>query len=598
MTREDYDEQYLRKSEVLDSIAGLLINHRIVVLGFGFGDLEVTRLIRQVGHKTSPDRPIFAFLGGLDGDEHQDERDEFRDYSNIEVIPYRINGESHRELRRLVDIYGSLIVRRSLKLNQPIRRSPSWDAETTALLTYNELVLRHPPNVEGSVLQRLLRSQIVSRLSFNPGLTSKQLTDELGERVRLLATEQQIPSNEFNSFDGDAAVAAAISTLLSDDLVQEKDESFALTAKGSQLVATQHSKAQFLRDQFLASLRDRVMSLEDVPESVERITIVLSEYLEECMCSRGLGVALAWKGATPTSRKVHMTALLQHLPSFLEQRTSTDEIEVVILVIQELLAAPSNSEQVYLGMRMQAEFSVQLLAFSPELVETRMRQMEETAFVLDSSVLIPFFAEGCVGHEAAVRLVRDLRSLKSLVASSDDLVQELRDHAGWATRFINREGPRSTEVIAASTGRSGYRQNLFIAGFLTQAANLGGTMNFDSYLDRQFGSRGAHTGRLEVFVEACEEKGVVVKSFSEWDGFEPSHWSDRQDAQLKIEELRKRNESYKGELQVKAEAGARMLVELLRAGTIGVGGQSLAKHFSYQILALLTSILNTANELL
>ena len=72
---------------------------------------------------------------------------------NVHTISYRVRDGRHDELRKLAETYGAMTLRRSLKLNQPKRKMPSWDAETTALLTYNELVLRHGANLPGEVLK-------------------------------------------------------------------------------------------------------------------------------------------------------------------------------------------------------------------------------------------------------------------------------------------------------------------------------------------------------------------------------------------------------------------------------------------------------------
>lgn len=569
LTREDYDSLYLHESNVFEAMRGLLSSHRLVVVGFGFVDPEVSRMIRKVGKAGSPDRQIYAFLGGIEGPDHQDDREELRDYSNVDVIPYGMPRGDHSELRQLVDVYGSLIIGRSLRLNRPERPPPSWDSETTALLTYNELVLRHPHAVPEDVLVRVLRSRIIARLRFEGTLDRQRIVEELAERARQLADSSGGP----NPSPGEHSIDVALAGLVEDGLVAKDDMRIWLTDAGSALVGVQQGKAELLREQFVASLQSRVNTLLDSASEVSRVTKVLSEFFEECMCKRGLGVALAWQGASANARRSHMTALLQHLPDHIETLNSIGEVEATIYAVEDILANPSKAEEIYLGMRMQAEFIVQLLAFSPELVATRARQMAETVFLLDSSVLIPLLAEGTAGHPSTRQLTKSLLELGATLATTEDFVQELAGHAIWASKIMATDGPHSTRVIAASLGRSGFRQNLFLAGFLSEIADGSASLDFGNYLDRICGSRHAHSGRTSAFATACEDRGIAVRGFANWEGFKEDLWADREAAREEIERLRRQQGNYRGDLQVRAEAGARVLIQFLRSGELGIVGR-------------------------
>lgn len=97
LTEEDYDDLYLRSSLVIDQLRSLLAHRRVVFIGFGFKDVEVTRLLRQVGTFCSPARPAYAFLSDIAGGEHSDDRKELLERYNVDVIPYRVRRGSHRE---------------------------------------------------------------------------------------------------------------------------------------------------------------------------------------------------------------------------------------------------------------------------------------------------------------------------------------------------------------------------------------------------------------------------------------------------------------------------------------------------------------------
>lgn len=62
LTEKDYDDFYLEDTPLIRQLAALLAQRRIIVVGFGFSDAEVMRLLRRVGGMTTADRPIFGFL--------------------------------------------------------------------------------------------------------------------------------------------------------------------------------------------------------------------------------------------------------------------------------------------------------------------------------------------------------------------------------------------------------------------------------------------------------------------------------------------------------------------------------------------------------
>ena len=119
----------------------MLTQKRFVFIGFGFKDPELRRLLKIVRKYTSPTHPIFAFLGSAPSKDDDATRLDLLERYNVDVIPYPVVNGSHAALGDLADIYGSLVLRRSLRFGQPQRECPSYDPETTGLLVYNRLAL-------------------------------------------------------------------------------------------------------------------------------------------------------------------------------------------------------------------------------------------------------------------------------------------------------------------------------------------------------------------------------------------------------------------------------------------------------------------------
>jgi hypothetical protein len=173
ISEADYDEFYLDPSILVQQLRGLLSQRRVVFIGFGFQDPEVLRLLKTIGKLTSPARPIYAFLGGVSGNDCEDERMDLLERYNVDVIPYEIIDGSHNQLKDLLEVYGSMILRRSLRLNQPELKCPSYDPETTGLLVYNELCLKGGAQVSEDILGTLLRSRVLALLK-HVGVITKE----------------------------------------------------------------------------------------------------------------------------------------------------------------------------------------------------------------------------------------------------------------------------------------------------------------------------------------------------------------------------------------------------------------------------------------
>ena len=574
LTEADYGELYSDGSSVFNTLRGLLQHRRIVMMGFGFADQELMHLLRSVGRMCSPERPAFAFVTGIQDRGTTDLQAEFLERYNVDIVPYDIVDGNHNQLTELVQIYSSLLLRRTLKLRRARTEAPSFDPETTALLTYNSFVLKHGIVVDGEMRSRMLKARIVSRLRYEGPLTKIEVLRELAERAR------QLSSASSNSDEGERAVEEAISGLVSDRLVDEHDGGLILSELGRQTTEKQAGSAELLRQRFQQALNARALRKLSNVASGKRVADVLFRYLQDCMRRRGLGVALAWITSAPYSRKFHMTGLLQCLPEYLEQLTTIEEAHCAVRIIEEFLADPTQSEASYLGTMLQAEFTVQLLAFSPELMTARLEELARTAFLIDSNILIARLARSSRGNAAANTLISQLSQFGCAIATTEALVQEVRNHAGWALELAERQsGILNSTMLEAATGRAGFRENLFIAGFIAEAADAGGTTEFPDYLESVTGRREGRKGHLRAFSAALEDIGIPVQTISQWGTEDEDLFVYRDEIADEIEVLRRTNGSFRGSLQVNAEAEVRLIVERLRSGDFAFETLELRQAF-------------------
>jgi len=186
LTEEDYDDLYLEDSPVSTQLKAILLQHRVIFFGFGFQDLELNRLLKLAKRYCNPARPAYAFLGGLAGKVYDAERRDLLERYNVDVIPYDTPNGSHHKLQQIFDVYNAFILRRSLRFGKPARAVPSYDPETTSLLTYSQLVLRNRASVSEQTLDLLLRARILSMFEHKGTCTSDELEQEVAARNNLL----------------------------------------------------------------------------------------------------------------------------------------------------------------------------------------------------------------------------------------------------------------------------------------------------------------------------------------------------------------------------------------------------------------------------
>jgi hypothetical protein len=358
-------------------------------------------------------------------------------------------------------------------------------------------------------------------------------------------------------------IGAVLEELTAEGLVGGVGE-VGLTEKGSGILRDQAALSERMYEQFISSLRSRVEAKTDALDSIDRVSKAAESFLKDCIDQRALGVAMV--GAFGEAKQeFHMVALLQSLPEFMGQ-LSKDEAPLLIEVVQDLLARPSEEERRYFGFALQARFSLNLLGQDPKLVSSRLEQLAKTLFLIDSSTLIGLLARKCIGHDSAVFLINRLQALKSPIVATKLLVIEAAEHARWAIDRLGGRPVTSPEMLLAAMGRAGYKTNLFIDGFYAGIASGAATASFFDYLDSVMQSPAGHTATDDVCEERLFSLGIPARYLDQWVGFTPDLWNERDALQKNITDLRINNQTYTHERQTQAEAEALIIVQKVRSG--------------------------------
>jgi hypothetical protein len=569
LTQQDYDEIYLSgASETLLQMQAVLASRRIVVVGFGLQDPDVMQLLRRVGKFTHADRPIFAFVTKAGELNSELGRRVFLKSHNVDAIPYSLQDGSHRPLGDLLQLYRDFTLARHIQYRGEGSSPPAYDPETTGLLIYNALVLERGSRLDADLLPCLVGSRVLAILLRAASTVSALVADlqDLAQKIGLRATGRSTNSEAVRRIE------EVLTGLVADGLVAIDGDTVAITLVGADRYAAQKGHASLLTEQFQASIASRVATSGDVTgEAATATAHVLVDFWRDSIKRRALGVAHAVALSKPAQQDYHMLALLQELPSYLERLSDPAQGLAALDCIQAVLRAPSDVEQRYIGFYLQAQFGFHLLGYDEDTLNVRRRAIADTAFVLDSSTLIPLLARGSVGHTAAVKLVELMLDAGAKLFTTHLFVNEVREHAAWAqTRFQEEGRIQSVGLFEAATGRAGVKSNAFLEGFLAEYAHFGRLEQLNDWL--------VDIGLVPSVGTRCRDRHVEA-ALRNW-GIEPIHALaladfDAADARLRDEyqaELlvkRQAQETYTRASQVETEADALVLVEGLRRRTLG-----------------------------
>lgn len=569
LEQQDYDDLYRPGSEVLEHLKALLLQKRLIFVGFGFNDYDVSGLLRRVGGMLDPTRYAFGFVEKR-GDFSTDVgRSIFLTKHNIDVVPYRVHGTSHRQLTDMLDVYVNLSVPRSIPGTKAPQPPTDLDPQTLGLLIYNELSLSRGLEVPTDLRSALLSSHILSLIPPGEPVAAEVVREQvfelalaLGRRVAGAAIIEETA----------ASVADALTTLLGDGLIVESPRGVALSERGTSLVREKTASAQVLADRFRASLEGRVRT--DGHSNPKLVVDAADAFFRHCIETRALGVAMAISVGGPGQHEYHAVSLLQALPDFVRSMPDVDTARLLVNAVQGVLRRPSEVESEFIGTALQAAFAVHLLGYDAGTFEARHADLRDAVFVIDSTTLIPLLAPLSTGHDSAFRLVERLRRLGCRLVTTRQLVAEVSEHARWAQERV-RENSSHTylalSAFSAATGRAGQRSNAFLEGFLNSIAAGACGDSLDRYLADQCGLLGGGRHgwiRDSTVIAALQRHSIETIRPEDLEGYADELRIQRETYQAELQARRMSADTFTRDRQVAAEADVAVLVEALRSGVL------------------------------
>jgi hypothetical protein len=560
ITEKDYDDMYLcEPSPAVEHLKSLIWSHRIIIMGYGFHDPEVNRVLKRVSRYASPAKPAYAFFGNDTEQSNESERRDLLKNYNIDTISYRVINKSHARLLDIISVYSSMIIRNSLKFEIDSRPCPSYDAETTGLLIYNSLCLKKGTQPTGDIASMLLKARMLALLYYGKNNIA-EILDDLSSKAQLLNKGSAISETDIMS-----KITSMIKELLDNNLINKESDKIYLTNQGKALISSHVSKSGLLSEQFSLSLLARASSLLSEQKIAGKVAKTTESFIKDCIDRRSLGVAMALSARRQDIQNYHIVALLQNLPDFISRLDDQEQALAMIKIIQDIFAQPNEAEERYIGIALQAKFGVHILGCDQDTLKLRVSEFMGTLFLIDSSTIIPYLAYSSTGYDFARFLIKRIQALNSCIGTTKLLSTEVAEHARWAVNNYKPEGGAlGVTTLEAMTGVAGLKDNAFLDGFQKALTSGESTADLNQYMSKSINA--PIRGRIDddLICKSLENDHINCIDFDEWDGFDPIMYNERDMQQEKIKKLRVGKNSYKHDRQVKAEAEALIIINNLR----------------------------------
>jgi hypothetical protein len=228
----------------------------------------------------------------------------------------------------------------------------------------------------------------------------------------------------------------------------------------------------------------------------------------------------------------------------------------------EFLLKPNEPQKKYISSLSQGFFLYHLFGLDPNCTKIRRDIFQETIWWCDSSTILPLVAIGSENHEYAKDLFTRLQALNANTLITGKLLKETVEHLWWALRFLERESIGSQAALEAATAKAGYKQNLFLDGYIRLSAE-GKANRFSDYvkLVAPFGTTEDGIRRL------IEQRGIKVVSIADLDGYQDKDTREALELSHDILDARAKSSTYRSDQQVEAEAEILLIIRKLQDHT-------------------------------
>ncbi|MHB8085653.1 MAG: SIR2 family NAD-dependent protein deacylase [Dehalococcoidia bacterium] len=546
LTGEQYNEfrtgekrQYWR-----DILLSCLKMSDVVLIGYSASDPDFKDQLKRLKEIAAPDHPIYMFATGLT----REQIDEFFSL-NIQVIPYKNISGTHAELKKMLTRYGVFITnRRSPEIGlQPVDAEMAKTA--SALYLFTNLRLGKDKNPIINRTHAIVLLNVLAEFGQGNRISNETLISKAKEKT--FATIGVDPT----------AVQNAMEYLYKLGFINltEGNALISLSAKGAAAIEGSKADGKLAEDKFVefcsAFIEKEYGHLQkQAAEIIENLKLGIIKAFE----TRGIQIAKFIFTEDPVSIS-DATDILDIVNKYSEKLGQLDEKAAFADLMIECLLTPNTGAKDYLAALCNGYFAYHALGLDPTCSAERLEIARENCWILDSSIILPLLADDCLNFDWANDLLERMHTLGLKFVTTKRLFFEVVQHARWAvTNFI--EDPKASDnLLKAVNAKAGYKQNLFLDGYVKWSATQGAP-NLDRYLRHCLGDK-YRTDLENTIKEKMEKIDIQIMDFSEWPFYKEEILASRDEAAAEIARFRKTGETYTGDEQCKAEAEAIIICE-------------------------------------
>jgi len=538
--RKENERKYWR-----EKIRSVLHMINVVLIGYSASDPDFRDQLEFAKDLASPDHPIFMFAADFQNDEI---RRYYTEY-NIRIIPYKNPDGTHLELHRVLKRYDPFIAKRGTPhLGQdPIDEDKANIASSIFLFT--RLNLSDGPT---SCLKKSYEALIAAEIekSAQDGQVSLgDLQMALASRLHVTHLDPQALQEAIESLHGRGFVEVA-----------PDQRHYSLSPSGQEALETTRAERKLREEKFAETCRLFIEREYPNLDANARNEVIkqLEAGLVRAFEKRGAEMAQATFG----QKKLDFSTATDILEVVNNQRSliHDDAARAACAdLMLEVLLRPTQDMKDRLADLSQGYFAYHALGLDPSCSDERLRMAKEKSWILDSSIILPLLAKHCINHEFALDILDKIKSLGFRLFTTGRLFDEVIDHAVWAIRNFKDNKPYSPLLLQAASGGPGYKQNLFIDGYMKWAVQQG-EPSLQGYFAACLGNDyDRKTG--EGVEEQIKALGIEIVDFYAWPDFKQEKWSDRKEIEEKIIKIRKDRGTYRSDEQCRAEAEVLILCE-------------------------------------
>lgn len=537
LTSVDYQELYACGGGgcYRDCLKAVFQRFDLLIVGYSLADPDMSYILDLAREGASPAHPIYMI--GPDDDFTDADASEFRERYNIRLLRYANGDGSHSQLRRILEIYDYFVQpRNTSSVQRAITHEEVQDSQD-ALSLY--LHRKLSPDFADHAIAPLVLSELHKAVPDDR--SAKELTE--GPLHALLS---RVP-------DALSIVEDALGALCRTSDVEANSNRYRLSDAGKRkhdrVVFDSRGMKERAFGQFKLALRHYCANVTEPQEN--QACSALESAITTAFSQHSSAIVNAILSDADTVAHEGM-ALFRDIHDAAQGALERNVFNPYMMASCDFLFAPKEDQKRFLASLSQGFFLAHLLGQDPRLRKIQSTTLQEAAWLVDSSILIPLIAQGSDLSDLATSLFQNLKNLGVFVFTTDNIVKEVWQHFKWARDQIRTSGLQETDALYSCIVSDKYKQNLFLEGYASFAVEKG-LEHFAEYVSMCLGA----SPDISVLRQRLNEHGIITVNPQAYvsDSDELESWK------REISQTRRVRQTWRSEFQIEVEAEAYWAIE-------------------------------------